>query len=207
MSNIFISRLIRLPQQSLRFGSGRGRLRSEGLLGVSSWKVDGWGTATCRLDRRHLSSTVDGSNDEEERGVPPLLSVAIVGTGPSGFYTAKYLRAAAEKMNVDARIDLIERLPTPYGLVRSGVAPDHPEVKNVENDFRLMFTEHPESFHFVGNVNVGRDVSLDELRQFYQVVVLAYGCESDRKLGIEGEDTLHGVLSAREFVAWYNGKR
>eukprot|EP00978_Attheya_sp_CCMP212_P048092 scaffold472751_cov94-Attheya_sp.AAC.1 len=80
-----------------------------------------------------------------------MLSVAIVGTGPSGFYTAKYLRAATEKMNVEARIDLLERLPTPYGLVRSGVAPDHPEVKNVENDFRLMFTEHPESFNFVGN--------------------------------------------------------
>jgi adrenodoxin-NADP+ reductase len=101
-------------------------------------------------------------------------------------------------------IHVLERLPTPFGLVRSGVAPDHPEVKNVQNDFTALFKDNS-AIKFFGNVNVGRDVSLKELRELYDVVVLAYGCESDRKLGIAGEETLNGVLSAREFVAWYNG--
>mmetsp|Transcript_8990 Transcript_8990/g.25245 ORF Transcript_8990/g.25245 Transcript_8990/m.25245 type:complete len:535 (+) Transcript_8990:172-1776(+) len=137
------------------------------------------------------------------------LSVAIVGSGPSGMYTAKYLTSALAKHPNDqyaahATIDVIEKLPTPFGLVRSGVAPDHPEVKNVENDFRALFDEDGSCLTFRGNVEVGRDVSLPELRSFYDVVVLAYGCESDRKLGSPGED-LVGVLSAREFVGWYNG--
>lgn len=126
------------------------------------------------------------------------------------------------------QVDIIEKLPTPFGLVRSGVAPDHPEVKNVENDFSLLFhsnefgtniiqqqqqlNEHQQqdekkvkgSVEFRGNVTVGKDVSLQELQSLYDVVVLAYGCESDRKMGIEGEH-LQGVFSAREFVAWYNG--
>lgn len=100
---------------------------------------------------------------------------------------------------------MLERLPTPFGLVRSGVAPDHPEVKNVQNDFTALFEQEDSPISFLGNVTVGKDVSLQELREHYDAVVLAYGCESDRKLGIPGEDTLTGVLSAREFVAWYNG--
>ena len=137
------------------------------------------------------------------------LTVAIVGSGPSGMYTAKYLTSALAKhpndqLSAHATIDVIEKLPTPFGLVRSGVAPDHPEVKNVENDFRALFDEGGSCINFRGNVEVGRDVSLPELRLLYDVVVLAYGCESDRKLGIPGED-LVGVLSAREFVGWYNG--
>lgn len=129
--------------------------------------------------------------------------VAIVGSGPSGCYTAKYIKSALDKKNIpDNTIDIIERLPTPYGLVRYGVAPDHPEVKNVQNDFDTLFEKG--GIRFYGNVQVGRDVSVQELRQLYDVVVLAYGCESDRKLGIPGQD-LDGVLSAREFVAWYNG--
>lgn len=100
---------------------------------------------------------------------------------------------------------MIERLPTPYGLVRYGVAPDHPEVKNVQNDFDLLFSSHRNAIQFYGNVHVGYDVSIEELRTMYDIVVMAYGCESDRKLGISGEDTLENILSAREFVAWYNG--
>jgi adrenodoxin-NADP+ reductase len=122
-------------------------------------------------------------------------------------------------------IDIIERLPTPYGLVRYGVAPDHPEVKNVEHDFASLFVsnnDHINNNHnitnnnnndnqlctlsYVGNVNVGTDVSLSSLSSIYDIVILAYGCqESDKRLNIPGEDTLQGVLSAREFVAWYNG--
>lgn len=131
------------------------------------------------------------------------IKVAIVGSGPSGCYTAKYLKATVED-TVKLKIDVIEKLPTPFGLVRSGVAPDHPDVKNVQNDFSALF-EDKESISFLGNVCVGQDVSLEELRELYDVVVLAYGCQSDRKLGIPGEDSLSGILCAREFVAWYNG--
>ena len=133
------------------------------------------------------------------------VKVAIVGSGPSGCYTAKYLQSALHQKDLQGNIDVLERLPTPFGLVRSGVAPDHPEVKNVQNDFSALFQENDSSISFLGNVTVGKDVSLQELRELYDVVVLAYGCESDRKLGIPGEDSLMGVLSAREFVAWYNG--
>lgn len=126
--------------------------------------------------------------------------MAIVGSGPSGCYTAKYLQSNSPKQ---VSIDVLESLPTPFGLVRSGVAPDHQEVKNVQTDFSALFQKGGVSFY--GNVTVGEDVSLQELRELYDVVVLAYGCGSDRKLGIPGEDSLSGVLSAREFVAWYNG--
>ncbi|KAL7574235.1 hypothetical protein ACA910_012491 [Epithemia clementina (nom. ined.)] len=129
--------------------------------------------------------------------------VAIVGSGPSGCYTAKYLRAAWDKNKEDGEIDVIERLPTPYGLVRYGVAPDHPEVKNVQNDFDALFEK--EGINYYGNVQVGRDVSIASLREIYDAVVLATGCQSDRRLGLEGEKNYSNILSAREFVAWYNG--
>ena len=124
--------------------------------------------------------------------------VAIVGTGPSGFYTAKYLLRALETI----KIDLIDQLPTPFGLVRSGVAPDHPEVKSVEGDFSNVAAD--ERVRFMGNVPLGTDVDLSELRRCYDGVVLAYGADGDNRLGIPGE-ALDGVLSAREFVHWYNG--
>ena len=156
------------------------------------------------------------------------LNIAIVGSGPSGCYTAKYLQSALLKSGMSGiQIDIIERLPTPYGLVRFGVAPDHPEVKNVQNDFDKLFMTlttdtdekevedgHPDSskqvrIRLLANVRVGQHVSVHELRQLYDIVVLAYGCDSDRKLNLPGgpESTLvtTGVLSAREFVAWYNG--
>jgi adrenodoxin-NADP+ reductase len=139
--------------------------------------------------------------------------IAIVGSGPAGCYTAKYLRSALQKQLDDdsneqeqeqqpVRIDILERLPTPYGLVRYGVAPDHPAVKNVQNDFDVLF-DNDNSIRFFGHVHVGYDVKVEELRELYDAVVLAYGCESDQRLGIE--DSLTGILSAREFVAWYNG--
>lgn len=133
-------------------------------------------------------------------------TVAIVGSGPSGCYTAKYL------LNHDnvASVHVLDKLPTPFGLVRSGVAPDHQLVKNVQNDFSELFNADEKGnkerdVELYANVTVGKDVSLEELRKIYDVVVLAYGCENNRKLGIPGEEDLQGVLSAREFVAWYNG--
>ncbi|VVB10689.1 unnamed protein product [Arabis nemorensis] len=126
------------------------------------------------------------------------LHVCIVGSGPAGFYTAdKLLKAHGE-----ARIDIIDRLPTPFGLVRSGVAPDHPDTKNAINQFSLVAQHKRCSFY--GNVKLGSDLLLSELRDLYHVVVLAYGAESDKDLGIPGE-RLSGIYSAREFVWWYNG--
>ena len=145
--------------------------------------------------------------------------VAIVGSGPSGCYTAKYLKAAWDKLESNSNchqtheIDVLERLPTPYGLVRYGVAPDHPEVKNVQDDFDALFANNNDNstsnstttIDYVGHVEVGRDVSLDTLRQRYHAVVVATGCQSDRRLGLPHEDAFANIVSAREFVAWYNG--
>ncbi|GAX20008.1 ferredoxin/flavodoxin---NADP+ reductase [Fistulifera solaris] len=135
--------------------------------------------------------------------------IAIVGSGPAGCYSAKYLKSSLDKQQHRAQIDVIERLPTPFGLVRYGVAPDHPEVKNVQNDFAALFEGTDESMEtvnvrFLGNVKVGWDVTVTELRSIYDVVLLAYGCESDRRLILPGSH-LPQILSAREFVAWYNG--
>nr|GMD99588.1 NADPH:adrenodoxin oxidoreductase, mitochondrial isoform X1 [Ipomoea batatas]GME09181.1 NADPH:adrenodoxin oxidoreductase, mitochondrial isoform X1 [Ipomoea batatas] len=124
--------------------------------------------------------------------------VCIVGSGPAGFYTADKILKAHE----GAQVDIIDRLPTPFGLVRSGVAPDHPETKTVTNQFSRIVQNGRCSF--LGNVSLGSSVSLSELRDLYDVVVLCYGAESDRALGIPGED-LAGIYSAREFVWWYNG--
>ena len=164
-----------------------------------------------RYVNRHSFST-HTTTEEVRENEQRRLSVSIVGSGPSGCYTAKYLNMAlkknGEKLGIHGLdIDMIESLPTPFGLVRSGVAPDHPEVKNVENDFSTLFesTSDESSIQLWGNVHVGKDLSLAELRSLYDVVILAYGCDSNKKLGMEGEDSLKGVLSAREFVAWYNG--
>nr|GMD15040.1 NADPH:adrenodoxin oxidoreductase, mitochondrial isoform X1 [Ipomoea batatas] len=124
--------------------------------------------------------------------------VCIVGSGPAGFYTADKILKAQE----EAQVDIIDRLPTPFGLVRSGVAPDHPETKTVTNQFSRIVQDGRCSF--IGNVSLGSSISLSELRDLYDVVVLCYGAESDRALGIPGED-LAGIYSAREFVWWYNG--
>ena len=127
------------------------------------------------------------------------LRVAIVGSGPAGFYAAEALFAHPE---IDFEVDMIDRLPTPFGLVRFGVAPDHPKIKNVIK--RYEKTAGHEAYRFFGHVTVGRDISADELAGLYHAVVWAYGAGADRKLGIPGEE-LPGSHAATEFVAWYNG--
>ena len=126
------------------------------------------------------------------------LRVAVVGSGPAGFYAAGALLGA----DVPVEVDMIERLPTPWGLVRLGVAPDHPKIKSVSRAFEKIALQP--GFRFLGNVEVGRDVSNEELLEHYDAVVYAVGAQSDRRMGIPGED-LPGSWAATEFVAWYNG--
>lgn len=127
-----------------------------------------------------------------------MASIVIVGSGPSGFYAAD---ALLRKLPA-CRIDIIDRLPTPYGLVRGGVAPDHQSTKTVQRLFERTATR--ESVRFLGMVEVGRQVSYDELKTAYDAVVVATGCTVDRKLGIPGEE-LRGVYGSWFFVGWYNG--
>jgi ferredoxin/flavodoxin---NADP+ reductase len=127
------------------------------------------------------------------------LRVAVVGSGPAAFYAAGHLLTSEDP---SVEVDLIERLPTPWGLVRLGVAPDHPKLKEVSRAFERI-AQRP-GFRFLGNVEVGKDVEHDELAALYDAVVYAVGAQTDRHLGIPGED-LPGSWSATEFVAWYNG--
>ncbi len=126
------------------------------------------------------------------------LRVAVVGSGPAGFYTAASLLGA----DLPVAVDLIERLPTPWGLVRLGVAPDHPNIKAVSRAFERIARE--EGFRFFGNVEVGRDLRHADLVRIYDAVVYTVGAQTDRPIGIPGED-LPGSWPATEFVAWYNG--
>ncbi|HEU4980141.1 MAG TPA: FAD-dependent oxidoreductase [Solirubrobacterales bacterium] len=126
------------------------------------------------------------------------LRVAIVGSGPAGFYTAEHV---LKQDGTHAEVDMFDRLPTPYGLVRFGVAPDHPKIKSVIRVYEKT-AARPE-FRFFGNVEVGTDVTVDELRERYHAVVFAYGTSTDRQLGIPGEE-LPGSHPATEFVNWYN---
>jgi ferredoxin--NADP+ reductase len=126
------------------------------------------------------------------------MRVAVVGSGPAGFYAAGALLVA----DPPAEVDMIERLPTPWGLVRLGVAPDHPKLKTVSRAFERI-AEQP-GFRFLGNVEVGRDLHHEDLVRLYDAVVYAVGAQTDRHLGIPGED-LPGSWAATEFVAWYNG--
>ncbi len=124
--------------------------------------------------------------------------VAIVGAGPSAFYTAEALFKAGSPVQVD----MFDRLPVPFGLVRGGVAPDHQNIKAVVKVYDKI-ASNP-GFRFFGNVRIGRDLSVAELAQHYHQIVYAFGCESDQKLGVPGED-LAGVYAATDFVGWYNG--
>ena len=126
------------------------------------------------------------------------IGVAVVGSGPAGFYAADALL----KSERGAEVDMIERLPTPWGLVRLGVAPDHPNIKAVSRVYEKT-AEHPE-FRFYGNFELGRDLSHDDLTARYHAVIYAVGAQTDRRMGIPGED-LPGSWAATEFVAWYNG--
>jgi ferredoxin--NADP+ reductase len=126
------------------------------------------------------------------------LRVAVVGSGPAGFYAAGALLDA----EIPVEVDMVERLPTPWGLVRLGVAPDHPKLKTVSKAFERIALKP--GFRFFGNVEVGRDLTHRDLIDLYDAVIYAFGAQSDRRLGIPGED-LAGSWSATEFVAWYNG--
>ncbi|MEQ8165482.1 MAG: FAD-dependent oxidoreductase [Alphaproteobacteria bacterium] len=126
------------------------------------------------------------------------LNVVIVGSGPSGFYTAEALLEKAP----DARVDVIDRLPSPFGLIRFGVAPDHQGSKKIVKRFER--TAADPRVRFFGNVDVGRDVAVGELRELYDAVVFASGAALDRNLGIPGEDKKN-VLGSADFVGWYNG--
>eukprot|EP00916_Digyalum_oweni_P020134 GHVL01033618.1.p1 GENE.GHVL01033618.1~~GHVL01033618.1.p1 ORF type:complete len:495 (+),score=110.91 GHVL01033618.1:106-1590(+) len=125
-----------------------------------------------------------------------MYRICVVGSGPGGFYTSKYL------LQHNIKINMLEQYPFPYGLIRSGVAPDHPEVKNVLNDFKEV-GQH-KNFTFYGNVSLGNDISLAELKKRYDGVVLALGAQADKRLGIPGEDC-NGIYTSREIVHWYNG--
>ncbi len=132
-----------------------------------------------------------------DQGVP--LRVAVVGSGPAGFFVVEHL---FRQDGIDLSVDLFERLPVPYGLVRFGVAPDHLKIKNVVKKFAK--TAADPRFRFFGNVEFGRHLTLDDLQAHYHAVVFATGAQTDRRLGVPGED-LDRSHPATEFVAWYNG--
>jgi ferredoxin--NADP+ reductase len=127
------------------------------------------------------------------------LCVAVIGSGPSGFYAAE---ALLKTPGLTVRVDVFDRLPTPFGLVRGGVAPDHQKIKAVIAVYERVAADP--RIRFFGNVKLGVDVTVDDLRARYDQIVYAVGCESDRKMGIPGED-LAGSYSATDFVGWYNG--
>lgn len=126
------------------------------------------------------------------------LQICIVGSGPAGFYAAEALLQSG----IDVRVDMFERLPSPFGLVRSGVAPDHPKLKQPIELYRQIAAEP--HFRLLANVTVGRDISVAELRACYHAVLFACGAQSDRMMGVPGEH-LPGSHAATEFVGWYNG--
>jgi ferredoxin--NADP+ reductase len=125
--------------------------------------------------------------------------IAIIGSGPAGYYTAE---AAQKLWGDEVRVDIFDMLPVPYGLIRTGVAPDHQSIKGVSR--RYEATNLSDNVHFVGNVTVGKDVSIEELQGLYDAVVLATGAPNDRALGIAG-DSLDNVIGSAAFVGWYNG--
>ena len=125
--------------------------------------------------------------------------VAIIGSGPSAFYAAQ----ALFKADKDIHVDMFEKLPTPFGLLRGGVAPDHQQMKTVAKSYDKI-ADHP-NFRFFGNVEIGNQIDLPTLKSYYHSVIVAVGAETDRKMNIPGED-LAGSYTATEFVAWYNGQ-
>lgn len=155
-------------------------------------------TLTC-LRRWHCLLSISSRGLCTATTAAGAFRACVVGSGPAGLYTTdRLLKAYGQSVNVD----IVDKLPTPFGLVRSGVAPDHPDTKNVINQFTEIVAD--QRCRFLGNVTVGRDVSLQTLQELYHAVVLAYGAEGNKQLQIPGQN-LAGVLSAREFVWWYNG--
>src|ERR1700689_3318872 len=133
-----------------------------------------------------------------------MLNVAVIGSGPAGLYAAEALvkQAAALSPPAPVRVDVIDRLVTPYGLVRYGVAPDHPSIKSIAEYLRTVL-EHPD-VRFLGGVHLGEDVTREDLLASYDAVVYATGAMRDRRMGIPGED-LPGRYAATDFVNWYCG--
>ena len=127
------------------------------------------------------------------------LRVAIIGAGPAAFYAAEHL---LRQTDLNVEVDMFDKLPTPFGLVRGGVAPDHQKIKSVTKVYEKVAARP--GFRFFGNVAFGEHLTLDDLRRHYHQVFFATGAQTDRPLGIPGED-LEGSHSATEFVAWYNG--
>ena len=125
--------------------------------------------------------------------------VAIIGSGPSAFYAAQ----ALFKSELSIQVDMFEKLPTPFGLLRGGVAPDHQQMKTVSKSYEKIASN--EAFRFFGNVEVGKDITFESLKKYYHSVIVAVGAETDRKMNIPGEE-LSGSHTATEFVAWYNGQ-
>ncbi|RMD40932.1 hypothetical protein DV735_g4187, partial [Chaetothyriales sp. CBS 134920] len=150
-----------------------------------------WATTLRHVRSLTVRAAVNGAGAPSPR-------VAIVGSGPAGFYTAQKLMREVD----GTKIDMYEQLPVPFGLVRSGVAPDHPEVKNCQDTFDEVAASP--DYTFIGNVNLGHDLPLPLLARHYDAIVFAYGASKDRKIGLAGEDKAH-VYSARAFVGWYNG--
>jgi NADPH-dependent glutamate synthase beta subunit-like oxidoreductase len=128
-----------------------------------------------------------------------MRQIAVIGSGPAGYYTAE---AAQKKFGDDVRVDIIDRLPVPFGLIRFGVAPDHQSIKAVSRRYEAVALS--ENVRFVGNVSVGQDISIAELQSLYDAVVLATGAPNDRTLEIPGGE-LSGVYGSAAFVGWYNG--
>lgn len=139
-----------------------------------------------------MTATTEGNSGATAR-------IAIIGAGPAGFYATDYL---LKNGDIPVAVDLYDRLPTPHGLVRAGVAPDHAKIKNVTAKFEKTATL--DGFRFFGNVDIGQDVSVEELCQHYHQILFTTGAQVDRRLGLPGED-LPRSYSATEFVAWYNG--
>ena len=131
----------------------------------------------------------------------PTFRIAIVGAGPAGYFAAQALQNL-QNDHLHFAIDMFEKLPTPWGLVRSGVAPDHPKIKTVSKVFEKIASQ--DNFRLLANVNVGADVSIEELTHSYDAVVIAVGTPRGKRLGIPGEE-LRNVISSADFVFWYNG--
>ena len=125
--------------------------------------------------------------------------IAIVGSGPAGYYTAE---AAQKLWQDDVRVDVFDAMPVPFGLIRTGVAPDHQSIKGVSRRYEKVATS--DNVRFVGNVTIGSDVTIAELRDLYDAVVLATGAPNDRPLAVDGAE-LGNVFGSAEFVGWYNG--
>lgn len=129
--------------------------------------------------------------------------IAIIGSGPAALYTAQYVLKNIDKEYPPPIIDIYEKLPVPFGLVRYGVAPDHQDVKNVINSFTETLKKP--NVNFIGNVNIGVELKINELVDAYNCVVLAYGSHGENYLNIPGEKGFKNMISAKDFVSWYNG--